>query len=177
MKNGQMLYKTDNGKVFNITLDPGLCFAMSLDWAKCLLQFPDKVPYIDQLTPGKWAIVQSAYEINNFSNDRKIIEAQTLEIDDDGQGNYSSWDALAEVLWGLSGTVVWSIGKAGNGAHAMGFHKTSSIYVLDPNFGCYQFDDNKDDFKAGLSDHLLNTYSAGDMDLREWYDYFTVKLA
>jgi hypothetical protein len=152
----RLLFETDNGSVFNIALDPGLCFAMCLDVAKVQLENikrgrPDLPPALDNLSPGKWAIDQSAYEINKskkrdaMRREVDIVEAQGLAIvsrveptdfDDD-----FGW--VSDEVTENSGVNVFVI-VGPDGGHALLWARDddSGLYIyLDPNDGLSAFDD------------------------------------
>lgn len=175
------IFKTDNGKTFSIVLDPGYCFAMSVDLAKVILTNvkvgqPKKVPNAGQLSPGKWAIVQSAYELNRGNTDTSIVEAQGLDIAAAiPQTAYPGDAALAKTLTALSGANVFGI--MGNGAHAMLWYRDDANglwLVLDPNLGLYQCD-SLADAEAFLAKTVLA--DPGYADLKTAYDNVTVVLA
>jgi hypothetical protein len=172
------IFATDNGKKFNITLDPGYCFAMSLDLAKVIEDHikngrPAKIPNIGELSPGKWAIVQSAYEINQHANDVTIIEAQGLQITASipERPSHRDFASVAQVVTDVSGTSVFSISN-NDESHAMLWYRddTNGLYLfLDPNSGLWQVSS----VGEGKT-YLQNTFIADYDDLDEYYDYYTV---
>jgi len=171
---------TDNGKRFNIKLDPGYCFAMSLDVAKVLLEFqadgkPKKIPTASALSPGKWGIVQSAYEINSAANDEKLIVAQNLSIAGviDPTAFHGQFGDVAHAVTALAGTSVFGISGDGGG-HELMWHRDDANRIwlyLDPNDGLWQFGSVQE----------AETYIANDLtnydDLDQSFDCFTVELA
>jgi hypothetical protein len=168
---------TDNGKPFNITLDPGYCFAMSLDVAKLMLTNarPNYIPVASQLSPGKWALVQSAYEINRANNDRTIIEAQGMQIVGAIAPTpfHGVVGAVAAAVTALPGTVVFGISSA-VGAHALAWFRDDASgrwLCLDPNTGLWKF--------ATLTEGAswLAASLAGYPDLNVSYDAFVLGLA
>lgn len=171
---------TDNGKVFNIALDAGSCFAMSLDVAKVLLEFgqqgkPTKVPTASDLTPGKWAIVQSAYEINSQSNDQKLIVAQGLAVTRSTSPTRfnGDFDQVGGAITGLRGTTVFGITGTGGG-HELMWHRDDSNTMwlyLEPNDGLWQFASVKE------ARDYITADLAGYHDLDETFDSFTLDLA
>ncbi len=177
---------TDNGKVFNIKLDAGYCFAMSLDVAKVLLEYQElgkgtKIPTQSALSPGKWAIVQSAYEINDDSNDEKLILAQNLCIKGriDPTAFHGDFAAVAGAITALHGTSVFAITGNGEG-HALLWHRddANGIWLhLDPNDGLWQFDNSQ----TAAAHHEAETFIANGLakyvGLDGSYDAFTLTLS
>ena len=172
---------TDNGELFNITLDPGYCFAMCVDMAKSLLNFqkigrPKRFPGADELNSGKWSIMQSAYEINSQVNDRTLIEAQGLEVRSTIAGtNFGgNFATVANAITAIQGTTVFGIMGPGGG-HELMWHRDDANGVwlyLDPNEGLIRFDS-----VAEASAHIENDLSGSYDTLNETYDAFTVELA
>ncbi|MEZ4868221.1 MAG: hypothetical protein R3C14_43235 [Caldilineaceae bacterium] len=172
---------THNGAVFNITLDPGYCFAMCLDMAKVLLTFqqqgrPKRLPVKSDLEPGKWAIVQSAYEINSSSNDETLIEAQSMGIVSligltDFKGNFTQ---VVNTITNIQGTTVFGIMGPDSG-HELLWHRDDGNniwFYLDPNDGLWQFNNLDQGINYMVAD-LQQHYSS----LNEEFDAFTLKLA
>lgn len=156
----QRIFSTDNGRKFNVKLNPGYCFAMSIDLAKCILKYPNKIPYADMLTPGKWDIVQSAYMINNQIKEIEVIEAQGLDAGHTISNDVATWDDVSTSCTNNIGANIFSLVKTGAGAwgHAMMWYRddsTSYYFFLDPNDGCYKFD-TVPEAQAWLADMLTN---------------------
>lgn len=174
------IFPTENGKVFNITLDPGYCFAMSLDMAKVILTHisigkPKKLPYKDELTTSKWAIIQSAYEINNYNSDVTLIEAQSLKITDNIKETKFNKDfaIVARVITDQMGTNIFGISNDVE-SHAMLWHRDDEneiYFFLDPNEGLYKCDDANDG-KSFIQSIISSSYD----DLNKYYDSYTVAL-
>ncbi len=170
----EVIFSIENRKIFNIALDPGYCFAMCLDLAKVLKTHPAKVPYQDQLTPDKWAVVQSAYEINHL-DDRSLIEAQGLEIIDyvNWTAFYEDWPKLAGRVTNRTGINVFSI-RGTAATHTLLWYRNNEekLYLfLEPNLGLFKYDSvgiALDDMQAKLRD-LYQGKNHGD-----WYDIFLV---
>lgn len=175
----ELLFTTDNGAVFNLGLDPGLCFAMCLDVAKIQLTHiaqgkPGKPPGVHELTPGKWAIVQSAYEVNSEADRESIIEAQGLEIvaaidttdfDDD-------YEMVADSVTAAEGVNVFRI-RGDGGGHALLWIRDddNDLYLfLDPNEGLWSFETVAE--AATFMEDKLSEYD----DLNETFGLFTVAL-
>ena len=177
---GQRLFETDNGATFNVSLDAGLCLAMCLDVAKVQLTHnaqgkPTKAPRENELTPGKWAIVQSAYEINASMDRIDIIEAQGLDgvstIDTtDFDGDF---EVVADAITALDGANVFRI-RGDGGSHALLWIRDddNDVYLfLDPNDGLWSFDDAAE--AAEFMEDAMSDYD----DLDEQYGAFTVTLS
>lgn len=169
---------TNNGEIFNLTLNAGYCFAMCVDMAKILLTFqrhgrPTRLPTQDSLNPDKWAIIQSAYEINNELNDKTLIEGQGLEVMSSIPATaFTNFDEVTNAITAMAGTTVFGI--MGNGGHELMWHRddANSIWLyLDPNDGLYKFDSVSE--AASYIANLLNHYYP---DLDEEYDAFNLKL-
>ncbi len=177
---------TDNGEKFNITLCPGYCFAMCVDLAKYLLEMqkagrPKRLPVADNLNPNKWAIMQSAYEINAHVNDRRLIEAQNLEIAKEiPETDFNSdFAAVAQTITAIHGTTVFGImaedDDGDSSGHELMWHRddNNSVWLyLDPNEGLIQFT-SQAEAKEYIERSLRNSYD----ELNESYDAFTLKLA
>lgn len=174
------ILKTDNGKAFSITLDPGLCFAICLDMSKVLLEFlkynkPKKLPVKGDLNDGKWSIVQSAYEINDFNNDEKIIKAQNLDVLK-SIGPISSngdIDKIVNTITSLSGIIVFGISGAKEGHELMWKRddKNKIWLYLDPNEGLIQFD-SLSEAKKYIASDIKSSYN----DLTNEFDGFVLEL-
>lgn len=105
---------------------------MCVDMAKILLTFqkqnrPTPLPSEDDLNPGKWAIVQSAYEINVHSNVKSIIEAQSLEVESSiPKTNFNGdFNQVAILITDREGTTVFGIMGDREG-HELLWHRDDS---------------------------------------------------
>jgi hypothetical protein len=169
---------TYNGRRFNITLDAGYCFAMCVDMAKVLLTFQRqgksmRLPAQDNLSPGKWFIMQSAYEINSRLNDKTLIEGQGLEVASSIPATpFTDFEEVASAITAIAGTTVFGI--MGDGGHELMWHRddANSIWLyLDPNYGLYKFD-GFGEAAAYIASALNSNYP----DLDEKYDAFNLRL-
>jgi len=173
------LFDTDNGDVFNITLDAGYCFAMCLDLAKVILIHirdgkATKLPHLSELTPGKWAIVQSSYEINDHQADSELVEAQGFTITNLIEGTVDSGlkSAVNEITK-QSGTSVFSVLGKSSG-HSLLWHRDDEndfFLYLDPNEGLYRFSDVEEGRK-----YVAKDVAQGYPKLNKKYDSFTLAL-
>lgn len=171
----ELIFATNNSTKFSTKLTPGQCMGMSCDWAKVSLSL--KNVYKDALTPGKWDIGQSAYEIGMSQTDRKIIEAFQMRITNGGGNGIrhnvgTALDVVNNLVALPQGIYVWIVRGPGGG-HALGYKRTATTYDLfDPNFGL-QRTDILLDFRQTLTDLINDHYS----DLLQYQDIYQVALA
>ncbi|HAX74809.1 MAG TPA: hypothetical protein DCY88_02980 [Cyanobacteria bacterium UBA11372] len=170
----ELIFATDNSKQFSTTLTPGQCMGMSCDWAKVSLTLKDV--YFDALTPGKWDLGQTAYEMGTSRTDRKIIEAFLMRITNGGGNGIrhnvgTALDVVNNLVALPQGIYVWGLEGHGGG-HALGYERTATTYDLfDPNFGLLRTD-NLLDFRQTLTDSINDYYS----DLLQNQDIYQVAL-
>lgn len=162
------VFETDNGFQFNVAsksptnpgggfkVEPGECFAMSVDWARqTLLLGPLNNP--DVLTPAKWHIMQSAYELRNKGDDF-VFKGSGLSAKKVVDKDIPSAHSIPNSLLAL-GEGVYVVATSGDGgAHAMGFaRKDKTLDYLDPNFGLMRTTD-EEAFKTGLAKLFTSNY-------------------
>jgi hypothetical protein len=149
----------DQAQLFNLAIrdpnnpaeGPGMCMAISCDWAKASLQYSG-VTRRSQLNPWRWPIIQSAYVIagrggTQFQQHRRVVVNSGLTVvNGNGNGQFlgtGSSDAVLGYLRGVAGHCVFAL--RGNGGHALGYrHQAGSVEFVDPNFGHWK-GDNRDE--------------------------------
>jgi hypothetical protein len=154
------VFETDNGFQFNVApnnpknpaggykIEPGECFAMSVDWARQTLLL-GLLNNPDVLTPAKWHIMQSAYEIRD-KGDQFVFKGSGLAANKVVDKDLPSVFAIPTSLLAQPDGVYVVSTSGDGGAHAMGFaHKDQTLDYLDPNFGLMRTTDT-DAFKMGL---------------------------
>jgi hypothetical protein len=182
-----------NAMSFSTKFKPGYCFGMSIDWARTSLK-RDGVKGLDMLDPGKWALIQSAYEINLFRqrgpDEVGAITANGLKVVNGG-GNgepvvfNKDFKLLARQLVVKVGTFIFILfGLPGTGAHFMGFRRKGVSRLLlaeffDPNDALVSFDSEQEfeDYLGWYLDYMYNGKDPGDPTLNEFCGLSQVELA
>jgi hypothetical protein len=161
-----------NAKKFSTKLKPGYCFGMTIDWARTSLKL-NGVKALNMLDPGKWPIIQSAYEMNQHKlgapDEVGMIAANGLDVNNgDGKGEEvifnRDFKVLAQQLAGKVGTFIFILfGEPGAGAHFMGFRRKGVGEFLlaeffDPNDGLISFASELE-FREYLGGYLDHAYA------------------
>lgn len=152
-------------------IDAGECFAMSVDWARqTLILGPLNNP--DVLTPAKWHIMQSAYEIRD-KGDQFVFKGSGLAAQKVVDKKIPSVFSIPTSLLAEPDGVYVVATSGEGGAHAMGFaRKKKTLDYLDPNFGLMRTTD-PDAFKMGLVRLFQDHYK----DIVEELEVYKVSLA
>ena len=177
------VFETDNGFQFNVAsknptnpgggfkVEPGECFAMSCDWARQTLVL-GLLNNPDALTPAKWHIMQSAYELRGKGDDF-VFKGSGLSAVKSVDQTLPSITAIPTALLAL-GDGVYVVATSGDGgAHAMGFcRKDKTLDYLDPNYGLMRTTDTNA-FRIGLEKLFKENYK----DIVEELEVYKVSLA
>lgn len=145
----------------------GMCVGISCDWAKTSLTFRG-VTLRNQLNPGRWPILQSAYGIGlraggQLARLQRAVEGSGLKIvNGGGQGEAlatASSEGIVGYLEGVDGHCVFALSNGGG--HAMGYRYEGGVAeFLDPNTGHWRGDD-RDELLQLLVGPMIDTLYFG----------------
>jgi hypothetical protein len=121
----------------------GMCLAISCDWAKTSLQYRG-VTLRGQLNPGRWPIIQSAYQLgarvgSQFQRAQRAIEASGLTVVTAVSVAAGDSEVVADRLRQVAGHCIFCMIE--NGGHAMGYrYEAGSAEFVDPDTGHWKGD-------------------------------------
>jgi hypothetical protein len=115
-------------------VDPGACFAMTLQWIKASKRYGGVTRSWQIGNTGSFRIMQSRYDLETEVHDRAMIKRAGLTIQNE-YNNISTFATVAQSGYHVIGS------SGGGGGHAMGSwvnHGEGQYQFFDPNNGLYR---------------------------------------